>query len=179
MLVVLGAGCSVAVPGSAQPEQVVRTAVPVDGITDASGGAVDALVAAALTDISAFWSQTFPAIGDVDYADIGQVVSVDTAGDAQQEVPCVESAAEVQGNAFYCPAADAMVYDRAALMPTLAQRYGDTAVVLVLAHEVGHSVHTQLGLTPEVRRRDPDAYPTIVTESMADCRCLPALGDRW
>lgn len=169
LLLVVVAGCSVQTPGSAQREQVVGEPVSTRDIVDATGGSVDSVAAAALTDISDYWSQTFPDLGDAEFTDIAQIISVDTASDTQVDVPCVGSPAEVQGNAFFCPGSDAMVYDRVALMPTLAERYGDTAMVLVLSHEVGHSVHTQLGIDPQERANNPEKYPTIVTESMADC----------
>lgn len=169
LVLVVTAGCTVQTAGSPQRESVVRTPATESGIVGAGGGAVDRVAAAALADIDLYWDETFPDLADGDYSAISQVISVDTAAGGTQDVPCVDSPAQVEGNAFYCPGEDTMVYDRAALLPTLAQEHGDAAIVLVLAHEVGHAVHTQLGVTPEVRRADPEAFPTIVTESMSDC----------
>ena len=45
-------------------------------------------------------------------------------------------AADVEGNAFYCPAADAIAWDRASLLPVLQDRFGEAAVVVVLSHEL-------------------------------------------
>jgi len=83
--------------------------------------------------------------------------------------PCVDEPSEVEGNAFYCPPADVMAWDRAALLPVLKERFGEAAVMLVLAHEMGHAVQRRAGLTLEKQQADPTTYPTILIEAQADC----------
>jgi len=52
---------------------------------------------------------------------------------------------EVAGNAFYCPEGDFIAYDVEALIPALQRKYGDVAVGLVLAHEMGHAIQARGG----------------------------------
>ena len=56
--------------------------------------------------------------------------------------PCVDRVADLVGQAFDCPAADAVVWDADTLVPDLHRRFGSTGVTVALAHEVGHAVQT-------------------------------------
>jgi predicted metalloprotease len=76
--------------------------------------------------------------------------------------------ADLAGQAFYCPAADAVVWDADTLVPDLHRRFGSAGVMVALAHEVGHAVQTRLGID-EAQERDPQRYPAILLEAMADC----------
>jgi hypothetical protein len=42
-------------------------------------------------------------------------------------------------------------------------------VVVVLAHEMGHAVQSRTSPTTDMARHDPEQYPTILIETMADC----------
>ncbi|WP_367136037.1 neutral zinc metallopeptidase [Saccharothrix sp. HUAS TT1] len=151
-------------------EAVTRGTVDPGFIRGTDGGAIDQLAATAITDIDAFWEQAFPATFDKPWQPIeGGIYSVDTSDPSAKPPPCTEKASDVEGNAFYCPSADAIAWDRAALLPVLQDGFGDAAVVIVLAHEMGHAVQNRMGITPEAERRDPGRYPTILTEAMADC----------
>jgi predicted metalloprotease len=174
LAVLMTAGCSSLVNGVAEPV----TAAPVlvgNGVdpsfvhgTDNSG--TDRLAATALTDVQAFWKQNFPTVFGKRWQPLtGGVYSVDTANDKASAPPCTQSASDVEGNAFYCPAKDSVAWDRDALLPVLRDRFGDAAVVLVLAHEMGHAVQARTAPTAQMTRTDPDHYPTILIETMADC----------
>lgn len=147
-------------PGGVDPSFVKNT----------DGGEIDQLAAAVLTDVRAYWTETFPATFDgEEWADLsGGYYSVDTSTEDAPAPPCVDKATDVEGNAFYCPSKDVIAWDRAALLPVLKERFGEASVMLVLAHEMGHAVQRRAGLTDE-ERRDPDAYPTILIEAQADC----------
>ncbi|GAB3441412.1 neutral zinc metallopeptidase [Actinophytocola sediminis] len=140
-------------------------------IENTDGGEIDQLAAAVLTDVRAYWTETFPATFDgQEWADLeGGYFSVDTAAADAPSPPCVEQAADVEGNAFYCPSEDIIAWDRAALLPVLKERFGDASVMLVLAHEMGHAVQRRAGVTVEKQRTDPERYPTILIEAQADC----------
>lgn len=163
--------CVQAVPGTpVAGEAVTRGTVDPGFIRGTDGGPIDQLAATAITDIDAFWQEAFPDAFDKPWQPIeGGIYSVDTADPSAKPPPCTEKANDVEGNAFYCPSADAIAWDRAALLPVLKDRFGDTAVVLVLAHEMGHAVQNRMGITPEAERREPQRFPTILTEAMADC----------
>ncbi|HEX2130700.1 MAG TPA: neutral zinc metallopeptidase [Actinophytocola sp.] len=140
-------------------------------IENTDGGEIDQLAAAVLTDVRAYWTETFPATFDgQEWEDLtGGYYSVDTASADAPAPPCVDKANDVEGNAFYCPSEDIIAWDRAALLPVLKERFGEAAVMLVLAHEMGHAVQNRAGLTFEERRANPDQFPTILVEAQADC----------
>ncbi len=134
----------------------------------------DEVSAATGTALQEFWRQTFPAVSGRPWTDITQFVPVRTDDPAAPAPPCVARAADVAGKAFYCPAADAVVWDASGLVPKLRDRFGPAAVVVVLAHEVGHAVQTRLDINA-VQDADPGRYPTILLETMADCYAGVAL----
>lgn len=169
--VLVVAGCATGVPGSPVPgDGVVAGDVDTSVLQGASDDPVDDLAAATLIDVQDYWEQEFDEAFDQPWEDIsGGLHSVDTSDPDAPPPPCVPEALQVEGNAYYCPSADAIAWDRAALLPVLRERHGDTAVVVVLAHEVGHAVHHRLGVDEEAREASPGRYPTILTEAMADC----------
>jgi predicted metalloprotease len=66
---------------------------------------------------------------------------------------------DVAGNAFYCPSADYIAFDDTGLFPSLHRRFGDVAVGMVLAHEVGHAIQA----------RTRTRLPSVLAELQADC----------
>jgi predicted metalloprotease len=64
-------------------------------------------------------------------------------------------------NAFYAPSCDTVAWDRGVMLPEMIKDIGPLAPAVVLSHEIGHDVQTQLGV--------PDDTPTIVLEQQADC----------
>ncbi|CCH34516.1 neutral zinc metallopeptidase [Actinosynnema sp. NPDC047251] len=167
----VASACTQAVPGRPVAGKVVaKDGVDPSFIKGTDGGDIDRLGATAITDVDKYWEQAYPATFGEKWRPIeGGVYSVDTADPAAKPPPCTEKASDVEGNAFYCPSADAIAWDRAALLPVLRDGYGDAAVVIVLAHEMGHAVQRRMGITPEAERKNPEKYPTILTEAMADC----------
>ncbi len=153
VLGLLSAGCAQAVPGrpSAAPAPAAFARA------DVAETAVDAL--------QAFWRKQFPVSFGRPWRDISRFVPVHAR---DRTVPCVPSAADVAGQAFYCPSADAVVWDADGLIPQVAREDGPTGVLVVLAHEVGHAVQTRLGIDA-LQARQPSRYPTILLEAMADC----------
>jgi predicted metalloprotease len=139
-------------------------------VHNTDGGAIDQLAATVVTDVKAYWTETFPTTFDKKWEDLeGGYYSVDTADDDAKAPPCARRASDVEGNAFYCPTEDVIAWDRAALLPVLKEKFGEAAVMFVLAHEMGHAVQRRTGLTVEEQRGDPDRYPTILVEAQADC----------
>jgi len=170
-------GCTLTIGGTPVPEGGIPLGdVDTDVIKGSDDGRIDKLAAATVTDVQAYWRETFEPTFDRPWQDIRGFYSVDT-GAPGPPPPCTEDASDVEGNAFYCPSADAIAYDRTALFPVLAEKYGEAGVVLVLAHEIGHAVHNRLGIDARAQRADPQLYPTIVVEAMADCYAGSVL--RW
>ncbi|MCP2167011.1 neutral zinc metallopeptidase [Goodfellowiella coeruleoviolacea] len=167
----VSASCTTTLAGQPSPATVVRpSGVDTGFVHGSDGSAVDRLAATAVVDVEQYWKETFPNTFGRQWTPLsGGVYSVDTSDARADPPPCTDSAVDVEGNAFYCPSADAIAWDRAALLPSLRDRYGDVAVVVVLAHEMGHAVQNRTGLTAEKEQRDPQRYPTILIEAMADC----------
>ncbi|MPZ66347.1 MAG: metalloprotease-like protein [Pseudonocardiaceae bacterium] len=139
-------------------------------IRGTDGSEIDQLAAAGLLDVQSYWRRNFEDTFGQPWPEItGGFHSVDTADPGAPSPPCVRQAGDIEGNAYYCPSADAIAWDRAALMPVLAEQFGDAAVVMVLAHEMGHAVHHRLGLDLARLQQQPEIYPTVLIESMADC----------
>ena len=57
--------------------------------------------------------------------------------DRDRRVPCTESAADVEGSAFYCPSGDVVAWGADDLIPHMVETYGPLGLGLVIAHEVG------------------------------------------
>ncbi len=168
------AGCTQVVPGrpgAAGAFTDIATTFPAGG---------DSLGSAALAAVEDIWREEFPRAFGQPWRDISTAVPVFTDDPAATEPPCVRSVAEVSGQAFYCPSADAVAWDADGLLPELNDRYGQAGVAVVIAHEVGHAVQSRLGLD-EDQARNPARYPTILLEAMADCyagMAVARLGER-
>jgi predicted metalloprotease len=156
------AGCAQVVPGRASAAGAGRAAI--------AAGPVDAAQAATATvaALQEFWRQAFPAAFGAPWRDVQRFVPVATADRRAPTPPCVGRAAELAGQAFYCPSADAVVWDADGLVPQIARKFGGAGVIVVLAHEVGHAVQSRLGVDAK-QSTDPRSYPTILLEAMADC----------
>ena len=176
VVLALGAGCTTTIPGRAVVGLGATSAGglpvtdgpsgPKDGASDADldvdgsdGGEIDTLATNAVADIQEFWAARFPPDFDAEFDPIGRLVSYDSEGAGAQLC-----GADTNGlvNAFYCPQEDTIAWDRGQLLPSLADQFGPMAVVLVLAHEIGHAVQTRLDLVDATT-------PTIVAEQQADC----------
>ncbi|MGW1677820.1 peptidase [Saccharopolyspora sp. NPDC002376] len=124
-------------------------------------GDVDRLAATVVTDVQDYWAAQYPAVFGKPWRNLdGGFFSVDTNGSGTAP-PCSADVHDLEGNAYYCATVDAIAWDRAALLPVLREHYGDAAVVVVLAHELGHAVQQRAGI-------GADATP-VRLEAMADC----------
>lgn len=140
-------------------------------INNSDGGEIDKLAGTVVKDVEKFWQEAFPKTFDnKPWQSLrGGYYSVDTSDKAAPAPPCTDQASDVEGNAFYCPSADIIAWDRVALLPVLKNRFGEASVMLVLAHEMGHAVQRRAGITQSAQRSDPQRFPTILLESQADC----------
>lgn len=175
-LLLVFTACTTTIAGTPTSGDSVVSGDPDTGEVDPSfvnntdGGDIDRLAATVVTDVQQFWTETFPGAFDTQWTALeGGYYSVDTADANSKAPPCVRRAAEVEGNAFYCPTEDVIAWDRAALLPVLKERFGEAAVMFVLAHEMGHAVQRRTGLTVAKQQANPDDYPTILIEAQADC----------
>jgi predicted metalloprotease len=164
---VLVAGCAQVVPGNARPAPH-DPAASVAAITPSPSATGDITADATAAALQEIWRSAFPAAFGRAWTDIARFEPVHPANAAAPAPPCVDEAADLVGQAFYCPAADAVVWDADTLLPDLHRRFGSAGVTVALAHEVGHAVQTRLGID-EAQSREPRRYPAILLETMADC----------
>ncbi|UMP06934.1 neutral zinc metallopeptidase [Amycolatopsis sp. EV170708-02-1] len=167
-------GCVTSVGGNAQPVDPNKVAglditngpsgvkpgapdagLPVDG---GDGGEIDRLAANAVADVQRYWREQSPAAFNRKFEPIATLVSYDSTGSGR--TICGASTAGLV-NAFYCSLNDVVAWDRGELLPMFKESIGETAVLAVLAHEVGHALQFRLGLARET--------PSIVKEQQADC----------
>ena len=134
-IALLAAGCTAEIPGRPRAAKVVKKEASTETVQvrGSDNGAIDKLAATALTDINDFWKDSFQQTFNKPWKPLtGGFYSVDTADSTAKPPPCTQKAADVEGNAFYCPAADAIAWDRASLLPVLQGATGP-ALVPVLA----------------------------------------------
>ncbi|EQD84435.1 peptidase [Saccharopolyspora erythraea] len=149
-----------ATPPAQAPSVAVRAVDP-SFVHGTDGGETDRLAATVVTDVQEYWKAQYPATFGGPWRPVdGGFFSVDTANTSAAAPPCSGDAADVEGNAYYCATVDAVAWDRTALLPVLREHYGEAAVVVVLAHELGHAVQQRSGAGTDDPRR---------TEAMADC----------
>lgn len=137
----------------------------VDG---SDGGRVDQIAVQSVSDIEAFWQASYGDTFDGEFRPADSLVSWDAR---QVTGSFCDARTFLLINAAYCYLDNTIGWDRGLLLPSLRRVHGDMAINMVLAHEYGHSVARQAGLT--LRRRTP----TLVAEQQADC--LTGVYLRW
>jgi predicted metalloprotease len=164
------AGCTQVVAGSAAPAPLPATAAVAAPVPAAAPGPSpsDAIAEAAAASLQEFWASAFPAAFGREWDDVDIFAAVHTGDPGAPPPPCVNRTSDIERQAFYCPAADAVAWDADGLLPALHEQFGPAGVAVVLAHEVGHAVQTRLGVD-DAQAREPDRFPTILLEAMADC----------
>jgi predicted metalloprotease len=125
----------------------------------------DASIDATIADIQNFWTQAMPDVYGQQY----EAIPSDRIFPYSQDNPppnCDDGGQtkapyeEVAGNAFYCSNGDFVAYDEQGLLPKLRDNFGEFAVGLVFAHELGHAVQARVGYQPSA---------TVYMEQQADC----------
>jgi predicted metalloprotease len=117
----------------------------------------------ALEDVQAFWVTELPAVYGMEYTPIPQS-RLFPYRESNPPPACGGSGTtpyeDVADNAFYCSAGDFLAWDAQGLVPTIQRQFGDFAVALVAAHELGHAIQERTGTS---------AGSTIPLELQADC----------
>jgi predicted metalloprotease len=129
------------------------------------GGKYDASVDQTIADIQSYWTSTMPQVYGMQYdaipADRVFPYSADNPppncdDGGQTKAPYQD----VAGNAYYCSNGDFVAYDSQGLIPKLRQQYGEFAVGLVFAHELGHAIQACVNYQPSA---------SVYLEQQADC----------
>lgn len=168
-VVLVTSACS---PSTDESPTMLRDPMDPAFVNGTDHGESDRLAATVAVEAQRYWAGHLPGVAAKPWSDLsGGFVSVDSTSE-NGAPPCSESAAEVTGNAYYCATEDAIVWDRAALLPVLRENYGEAAVALVLGHEMGHAVQQRSGV--DVGGTD---VPPVRLETGADCSAGSFL--RW
>jgi predicted metalloprotease len=125
------------------------------------GSELNDVIGNAISDLEAFWTDAYPEAYGTEYEPLsGGLFAIDSSTDPAG-VPCASSPDinELLDNAFYCPPADAVVWDQERFLPSLADRYGTFTAAVVIAHEWGHAI----------QERAQFSGASVTTELQADC----------
>ncbi|WP_225728717.1 MULTISPECIES: metallopeptidase [unclassified Nocardia] len=142
---------------------------PRPGVPDANrtaengdGGQYDKLSLDALADLDEFWTTEYGKNFSGTFTPVTRYISWDANASKEKSVTFCRANTYHVVNAAYCDLDHTIGWDRGVLLPALVKRYGPMSVVMVLAHEYGHSVQSQAKL---------NGYrtPTLVLEQQADC----------
>lgn len=160
VVLTVASACTTTVVGQASYADGIKKSAPQSDleIKGSDGGKIDKLVANSLSDIFDYWKSKFQ-------KDFGQKWQALNGGiysytpDQDEEIPCIGSAKSGANNAYYCPSGNLIAYDRD-FLKELSDEYGDFIVPLILAHEYGHAIQSELG---------DDGAKSIVIETQADC----------
>lgn len=139
--------------------------VPVVGGTDSAN---DRFAARVITGVEQYWKEAFPDEFGTAWRPLRGYMAADPAETANP-APCLSRALDLTNQALYCPRLDTVAWDRTQLVPELRANFGDSAVIMALAHEIGHAVQSRIGIDSAAQQREPDRYPTILLEGIADC----------
>ncbi|MDY6996923.1 MAG: peptidase [Actinomycetota bacterium] len=136
-----------------------NAAAPTRDIDGTDGGRIDELAGSAISDIEEYWQTAYPETFGDEFIPVREVVSWDANG--FDRVFCDEDTYGLV-NAGYCYPDRTIGWDRGEMLPALRRAHGEMGVAMVMAHEYGHAVSRQAGLTDE----DTE---TLVSEQQADC----------
>lgn len=126
------------------------------------GGEIDTLALNAVTDVQAYWKQHYGAEFEGEFEPVEKLISWSARDSRRDSVEfCTESTYRMV-NAAYCRLDNSIGWDRALLLPTMTETFGQMSVVMVIAHEYGHAIQNNADI---VDRDDP----VIVKEQQADC----------
>ncbi|MEU4315689.1 metallopeptidase [Nocardia sp. NPDC024068] len=126
------------------------------------GGEIDTLALSAVTDVEAYWSEHYDAEFEGDFEPVQKLISWSARDSRKDSVEfCTESTYRMV-NAAYCRLDNSIGWDRELLLPTMADTFGQMAVVMVIAHEYGHAIQNNADIVG-------DDDPVIVKEQQADC----------
>jgi predicted metalloprotease len=141
-------------PASAAAAKTVRTPFP--ALTSPYGDTLRTIAA----DIDLFWVESLPKIGKKAYKPlVGYYAATSINSRLPRCGPRSPEYEDVAGNAFYCRSGNFIAFDNEVLFPEIYNKYGVIGLAMVLAHEVGHGIQSQLG----------SRLPSIFAELQADC----------
>jgi predicted metalloprotease len=124
------------------------------------GGDDDKLAMLSVDDVAEFWTQNYGAPLRGGFTPVANVASYDSR-ERPGRLLCGENTYEFV-NAFYCPRADLMAWDRGVFVPAGRRYFGDMSIPGMVGHEYGHAVQNMARLVDK-------RTPILVHEQQADC----------
>jgi predicted metalloprotease len=171
-------GDEVVVSGGGTQEDTASTTTtsqpPTDlDIAGSDGSELNDLLGATIVDLEAFWTEAYPEAYGEPYLPLeGGLFAIDSSSDPA-EVPCVGGGVDITvvlDNAYYCPPADAVVWDQEIFIPQMAEDYGPFAAATVIAHEWGHVIQgrSQIDEASVILELQADCFAGAWTRRVAD-----------
>ncbi|MFI9505438.1 metallopeptidase [Nocardia sp. NPDC052566] len=141
-----------------------RSGVPDTTLTaeNGDGGTYDKLALNTLADLDTFWKTEYGKNFPGTFKPVTRYISWSAKAPQEEAVKFCTVSTYKFVNAAYCGNDHTIGWDRGVLLPALVERYGPMSVVMVLAHEYGHSIQGQAKLAGFFT-------PTVVEEQQADC----------
>lgn len=156
-LVVVLAACGGPKPVIPTPTSPVAKTDDIKITGDASTP-VNKIAVQAIANLQKYWADEYPKLYGSEYKPVAGGFFAVVPSTAKLP-PCVSDAAEIAGNAFYCPDKDVVAWDSEGLLPDLQSKFGDFVIPIVLAHEWGHAIQARSNFTAR----------TVTQELQADC----------
>jgi predicted metalloprotease len=133
---------------------------PTGTVQNTDNSDTDKFVLLAINDIQEFWKQNWPDAAKKPFKAVNDVASYDSTD--PQSPPLCRQKTYKNLNAFYIGACNAILWDRGELIPNARKYFGEMAPVGILAHEFGHALQSNGGITNR-------STPVLVLEQQADC----------
>lgn len=141
-------------PATKAPTTTVVPTTPFTKISSPYG----ANLAKFAQDLDAFWAVQMPAIYKTPYRALKGYYAYDR-NTPPPDCGTTMTYEDIAGNAFYCRSADYIAFDNQGLFADLYDGYGEIALGMVLAHEIGHAIQA----------RTNTRLPSVYSELQADC----------
>ncbi|WP_433725340.1 metallopeptidase [Nocardia sp. CA-129566] len=141
-----------------------RKGVPDAALTaeNGDGGAVDKLALNTIADLEDFWKTEYGKNFPGTFKPVSRYISWNAKAPKEQAITFCKSSTYHLVNAAYCSLDHTIGWDRGVLLPLLQEKYSDMAIVMVLAHEYGHSIQGQAKIAGFFSG-------ALVKEQQADC----------
>ncbi len=156
---------------SAAVKKPIRTSSKAAVTTTTVGASADdLLVRAGLDDVESYWAQAMATVfPGQKYAPIAGGFYSYTSTSKVPPCPGVTKYSDVARNAFYCPKGDLVAWDDEKLIPGMRKQFGDFAIGIVMAHEVGHAIQARVAFQGA----------TVTREQQADCYAGAWVASVW
>lgn len=132
---------------------------PTGNVHYGDGSQADNVAVLSVNDVEDFWKTHYSSPLKGSFEPIRNLASYDST--VHGPILCGQDQYG-DPNAFFCPRADLMAWDRGQLVPTGIKYFGEPSIAAMVAHEYGHAVQYMANIVDR-------STPVIVREQQADC----------